>query len=185
MSVASDLAPIPGETGYFADTKGHIYSTRGRYGATEPRMLREAPTHDGYLRVRLSLGVKGKTRHQAVAPLVARAFLGPKPSPGHQVRHLNGNRADNRPENLRWGTARENAADRDRHGTTAKGIRIASATQTDDQVRDAVSLCAQGMKQRDVAALIGVSQSTVWRWIHRRARKDATGHPVRVWQGVA
>jgi hypothetical protein len=33
-----------------------------------------------------------------------------------QCRHLDGNPSNNRPDNLRWGTAKENAADMIRHG---------------------------------------------------------------------
>jgi len=186
LTIADALAlkAVLGHPGIFASTEGHVYSTRGRYGPTQPRRLTETPTHDGYLQIRISLGTKGRTRRQTVAPLVAQTFHGPKPSPSHQVRHLNGDRSDNRPENLRWGTAKENAADRDKHGTTARGIRVACATQTDAQVRAAVSLCTAGMKQRDVAKRIGVSQSTVWRWGHSKNRREATELPVRVWQGA-
>lgn len=51
--------------------------------------------------------------HVAVLTL----FVGPRPSSNHQARHLNGNRLDNRLENLRWGTVSENHQDAIRHGT--------------------------------------------------------------------
>jgi hypothetical protein len=52
----------------------------------------------------------------AVHRLVAEIWL-PDPLPGQiQVRHLNGDPFDNRLENLAWGTARDNAEDRMRHG---------------------------------------------------------------------
>src|SRR5262249_12949164 len=38
-------------------------------------------------------------------------------TPHHEVRHLNGIRTDNRPENLAWGTKSENMQDAVRHGT--------------------------------------------------------------------
>ena len=50
--------------------------------------------------------------------LLLLTFVGPPPFPGAQVRHLDGNPMNNALDNLAWGTAKENAADRDRHGTT-------------------------------------------------------------------
>lgn len=43
-----------------------------------------------------------------VAQLVCEAFHGPKPSPSAVTIHINEDPSDNRPENLRWGTQKEN-----------------------------------------------------------------------------
>ena len=40
--------------------------------------------------------------------LVSRAFLGPAPSPDHEINHKNGNKYDNHIENLEWVTRSEN-----------------------------------------------------------------------------
>ena len=55
--------------------------------------------------------------------IVALAFAGPQPAARVEVRHLNGNRHDNRALNLAWGTAKENAMDREQHGRTSRGLR--------------------------------------------------------------
>src|SRR5690606_32157657 len=47
--------------------------------------------------------------------LVAAAFLGPRPE-GSEVCHINGDPADNRVENLRYGSRSENVLDQVRHG---------------------------------------------------------------------
>jgi hypothetical protein len=67
----------------------------------------------GYPRV--TLKTSGVARSHLVHHLVLEAFVGPKPV-GQECRHLNGNPADNRLENLQWGTSSENSYDVVRHG---------------------------------------------------------------------
>jgi hypothetical protein len=73
----------------------------------------------GYQRVGIPpLGDENpNTTQRDVHRLMCEAFHGPPPSDDAVVRHLNGIRTDNRPENLRWGTPAENTADMLRHGT--------------------------------------------------------------------
>ena len=59
-----------------------------------------------YIYVNLTVGKKRKNR--AVHQLVAQAFL-PNPNNYTIVDHINGDRLDNRVENLRWASALENA----------------------------------------------------------------------------
>jgi hypothetical protein len=54
--------------------------------------------------------------------MVLETFVG-EPTPNQQVRHLNGDKRNNCLDNLAWGTAKENAADRESHGNTARGTR--------------------------------------------------------------
>ena len=68
----------------------------------------------GYWQVGLSVG--GELTYKYVHQLVCEAFNGPRTG---ETRHLDGNRLNNTPANLRWGTTKENAADRVRHGTSA------------------------------------------------------------------
>jgi hypothetical protein len=62
----------------------------------------------------LSISIRRKTYR--VHHLVCSVFHGERPSPTHQVRHLNGIRTDARAENLAWGTPAENSQDRLAHG---------------------------------------------------------------------
>lgn len=109
-------APIPGTGGqYEASSIGRI---RNRAGKVR-RANRNSKT--GYFQIGLRYG--GVDRSLYVHSLVLEAFVGPRPE--HAVtRHLNGNPADNRLENLAWGTPSENARDRVRHGRD----RMASKT---------------------------------------------------------
>ncbi|WP_407641233.1 HNH endonuclease signature motif containing protein [Aurantiacibacter spongiae] len=81
--------------------------------------MRLEPNADGYPSVRLT--INGKRSRLAVHRLVAREYLSPRPSPAHEVRHLDGDKTNNSVENLAWGTTKENAEDRERHGRTSRG----------------------------------------------------------------
>jgi hypothetical protein len=111
--------PIPGREGtHEASDDGQIrslprYSVQGRW--CEGRVLTQGLLPNGYPVVSLYTSGVGVRRH-TVHSLVASAFHGPRPFEGAQVRHLNGDKTDNRAENLRWGTARENMLDRIEHG---------------------------------------------------------------------
>jgi hypothetical protein len=90
-SIAPCWLPIPGEPGYEASDRGDIRNAR------TGRVLRPAVMSRGYLKVSL-----GRKRQRLVHRLVAAAFHGPAPHAGDHVDHINFDRRDNRPGNLRW-----------------------------------------------------------------------------------
>lgn len=106
--------PVVGwESKYLVSSLGRIYSIprhKVRGGVLSP-----TTTAKGYLRCCLP-GDAGVSRNLSVHRLVAVAFLG-EPKEGQEVRHLNGDPADNRVENLAWGTHAENVADSVLHGS--------------------------------------------------------------------
>ena len=69
-----------------------------------------------YMYVVLSLGRRGNYKNATVHSLIASAFIGPRPE-GVDVMHKNGDRVDNRAENLAYGTRSENNHDKEKHGT--------------------------------------------------------------------
>lgn len=75
--------------------------------------------HNGYMV--LNLTIHGQRKRWYVHKLIAELFLPKRPGPEYQLRHLNGNVKNNSVDNLSWGTAKENAEDRSRHGKTSKG----------------------------------------------------------------
>lgn len=101
--------PVPGLDGYEASNIGRVRSLK----RGSPRQLAVSLDDWGYRRV--SLWVNGAVRSRRVHQLVCAAFHGPRPV-GLQARHLNGEQLDNRADNLRWGTPRENMRDRIKHG---------------------------------------------------------------------
>lgn len=144
--------------GYFVTPDGCVFSTIPWRGQ-DIRQLLAHPDGYGYLSV--SLPRDGKRVSVKVHRLVALTFLGPPPSPVHEVRHLNGNQLDNRVSNLAWGTKKDNADDRERHGRTAYGERNGFVRLTEEKVREIRALAAQGLSQRTIARKIGTHQTNV------------------------
>lgn len=91
-------------------------STEGRI-RNGNRILKGWKDQDGYLLVTLQSAMKPvKLR---VHRLVCETFLGPEPTDKPHVLHSNGDPRDNRLENLRWGSPKENARDTLAHGRHA------------------------------------------------------------------
>ena len=117
----SDWRAVPGYEGiYEVSSAGEVRSLtrRSRNQWNEftitGKTLSPGINSQGRPAVVLSRDGKGKT--WLVHRLVAMAFLGPCP-PGYVVCHNNGDRTDNRAENLRWDSRSANAIDSIKHGT--------------------------------------------------------------------
>lgn len=80
--------------------------------------LKGVVDHKGYPRV-LIVDEDGRKRARLVHQLVMEAFVGPYPSAGMEIRHLDGDPSNNSLSNLAYGTKSENARDRLLHGTDA------------------------------------------------------------------
>ncbi len=99
--------------GYSVDVDGNVISTIGWRGSNK-RHLTPHPNSHGYMRVKVR--VAGKMKAALVHKLVCVAFHGPKPTHHHEVCHIDGDKTNNSPTNLVWGTRKDNANDRKRHG---------------------------------------------------------------------
>jgi hypothetical protein len=128
--------------------------------ATSSRMLAAvilAPFvhRGGYMVVKLSRS-RQKTSHY-VHRLVAEAFLGSGEA-RQEVLHADGDKKNNRLENLSWGSRRDNMRDRHRLGEVAKGERHGMAKLTEDAVR---AILSDTRYHHLVAADYGVSRSMI------------------------
>jgi len=138
--------------------KAHVGRWRG--GPLKPTL------NGGYLRVSLSKG--GQVTLRTVHSLVLEAFDPPRPT-GCEGLHGPGGTLDNRwPENLRWGTPAENAADRLRDGTHQRGERQWRHKLTSDQVLEIRARKAAGESYQTLAGEFGVSRSAVMLCVTRR-----------------
>lgn len=152
-----DARPIPGYPDYLIDPRGNVFSCRryGRWYALRPHRL-----SIGYIAYGLRRD-DGAHRQTYAHRLVLLTFVGPPPGPKMHTRHLNGNPADNRLENLAWGTVSENRADAIAHGTNACGSKLPQSKLTEDDVREIRRRLAAGDIQADIARGYGISQSVI------------------------
>lgn len=135
-----------------------------RNGTPYVRFLKGAlikPSLDENGRPRVTLSKNSVKDSFCVCVLVAAAFIGQRPN-GEQVRHWDGNPQNNTPDNLCYGTALENAADRTRHGrnTLNKGednpMRILQ--EIDIPV---IRKLSRQLGLKDLAAIYRVGVSTI------------------------
>jgi len=162
------IKSIPGFPSYSVDDTGIVWVTNNWSAANKTRALKAHSNGQGYFQVVLYMDGKRYTRKVHV--LVLLAFEGPRPD-GMEGRHLNGDRADNRIENLAYGTPKENCADRVIHGTVAVGKRNGKAVFTEEQVREIRERAALGESLRSIARSFGRpnSHSNISDIVHRKA----------------
>lgn len=125
--VIDEWRPVLGYEGYYEVSRcGGVRSVDRtvRYGSSalrthrgrELRTFRSPPTN--YLTV--SLYRDGGQTNRRLHTLVLEAFVGPRPMPDMDACHNNGDKDDNRVENLRWDTKSANAQDSLAHGSNAE-----------------------------------------------------------------
>ncbi len=121
---------VPGYEGYYA------VSDMGRVAdmLREMALLRQY-AYDGYPHVYLSTPARPFAVPK-VHTLVLTAFVGPRPG-GMGCCHYDGDKTNNRLENLRWDTPKSNARDTARHGRhVGKPINFLALTEADRLLRE-------------------------------------------------
>ncbi len=98
----------------------------------------------------INLRYKGARRTCKAHTLVLETFVSKRPE-GMECRHLNGNPADNRLDNLCWGTSLENAKDKQVHGTIVRGEDQAGAVLTESRVIEARRRVSAGETSESIA----------------------------------
>lgn len=83
----------------------------------------------------VAICIDGVRKALPVHRLVAKAFL-PNPENKPQVNHIDGNKLNNRLDNLEWATAKENVDHAVRTGLIKKGSRSHRAVLNEDIVRE-------------------------------------------------
>lgn len=115
----------------------------------------------------------GKLVHKFVHVIVLECFVGPRPA-GMVCRHGPNGKYNNSVYNLRWGTQKENIADKERDGTKVVGERHHYAKLTADVVRAARDENARGATTVALAKKYGVSQSSMWAALRHQTWRHVT-----------
>ena len=138
----------------------------GKSQTVRQRVMSPAKKKSGHLSVMFYRGSCATRLH--VHRLVATCFIGPQPSPLHEVAHNDGNPGNNSASNLRWSTRSENHRDKVSHGTHNRGQRHPLARLSDAQVAD---IRASGLSNADVALAYSVTAKHVWAIRAHKARE--------------
>lgn len=167
------MDPIKECDGYFIDRLGRVWTVKPPSPTAKARLhpvlMRLHLGNHGYLVVKMR--VNGRQVTRLVHRLVLEAFDRP-PKPEEETRHINGDRTDNRIENLLWGTASENHQDRVRHGTATIGS-LNGNSRLDDYTISIIRMQAPYFSQTVLAQAHGVSQSTISRVVLQQTYKSA------------
>lgn len=130
------MKEIPGFPGYFADETGVIYTTKrkggnnrdaGQRGPARPMSV----SHDARGYCRVTMDVEGRIQTRLVHRLVLETFVGPCGAGMDGCHHPDPCKNNNRLDNLRWDTHRENILDKTRSltGATEKTCRRCGLTK--------------------------------------------------------
>lgn len=120
-----------------------------------PRELAQKNNGRGYRTVCLIPGRKIVYVHR----LVLTGWRGACPE-GMDTRHLNGNRSDNRLENLAWGTRDEQESDQKRHGTKPMGDSHPNSRLTMELVSSARKMWLEGKKLVEIIDALSLTVHT-------------------------
>lgn len=171
-----EIVEHPVHVGYGVSRDGRVWSRRrfvtvGGKGAVslltdEWRPIKPSRAGEGYWKFGANNG-RGTKTHVYIHVAVLETFVSKRPK-GMQCCHHNGIRSDNRLENLRWDTVKNNHADKERHGTVRNGERNNLSKLTESQVIEIrARYSAGGVTQEGLAAEYGITQTPVYKIVNR------------------
>lgn len=161
----------PDFPGYLIGDDGTVWSCwkRTQHSAVRVshrvRKLTPGLNGSGYQFVRLKFRGTKQQVIRRVPRLVLETFVGTCPD-GFQAMHGDGCIDNNSIANLSWGTPKDNAADRDAHGTTARGSKVGTAKIDESQASRILKLRAEARSLQSIADEFGISKRQVGRIVH-------------------
>ena len=147
-----DMKEIEDYPEYSISKNGNVYSSKS------VKYLKPIKKNTGYLYVFL-YNNNGTKKHY-IHLLVLNAFRGKKTN-GYESRHLDGNNQNNNINNLEWGTKKDNANDKRKHGTMPIPHESKFTKLKPKNIPVIRELCQQGYSYCKVGRLFGTSHTTI------------------------
>jgi hypothetical protein len=168
------LTPLCEFSDYAVDLDGNIWSYKkpsGKRppGSPSPYKMNPWKNNHGYMMI--SFSKDDKRIHKTAHRLIARTLFGEPSNPNLMVCHKDGDKGNNHPSNLYWGTRKDNYADARRLGEMRQGTAHPKAKLTPDAVRE---IRTKQKTQKEYAAQFGVHHVTVWNVWHGLNWKSIT-----------
>lgn len=166
---SEEWRPVVGYEGlYEVSNLGQVRSVQRRVSwqgtltTVRARVFKPCDNANGHKYVTLCNGGRRTRRNHLIHRMVLEAFVGPCP-PGMECRHFpDRDPSNNRLENLRWGTRRQNMRDKFIHGTHLHGERSPNAKINDSQAKAIIQLLRTGkLMQKEIAARFGINPGIV------------------------
>lgn len=155
---------ITNAPGYYITSDGDLYSYWTKGSNAHINLTKKANklnkrnrTGNSYLTVSIKINNIHKTKDLHV--LVCTIFNGNKPTPKHEVSHLDGNKYNNKSTNLIWETKKENHARKKLHGTDDRGFRNSRAKLNEQQYNEIKNLLNEkNLTHKQIGELYNVNR---------------------------
>lgn len=108
---------------------------------------------------KVCLSYNGNYKYYKVHQVVARAFID-NPENKPQINHIDGNRHNNKVDNLEWVTSTENNSRAKKHGMLL-GENHQNTNYTEEQIKEVKLMLKQGLKNIDIERVTGINHKRI------------------------
>lgn len=155
---------------YAISSHGRVMRIKAGKSTRVGKILKTSADGGNYLQVNLT--VNGKYRMEKIHRLVCVAFIGER-KPGMQINHKDGNKSNNRLDNLEYCTRLENMQHAARMGLLPRGETNPRTRLSQEQVDEIRSIyAAGGITQTALAKRYGVGTQHISRLVHLQRRTN-------------